>query len=255
MNNDIQPSNIAAKMLNLKAKKLRVSPFIEGWRKLTRQTQVDLGGYILQIDNAAMNARIRSQIYRGVYEVSKLVVAESILRLDDHVLELGAGLGLVTVQAAKVCGSNNVTSYEAVPRNVEIIQRNLSLNKLSADVRARAIGDSDGSVDFFVNDDAISSSTNASRGQLKITAPCDDVRRVMNELRPTVLLIDIEGTELDVVPMLELSNVRAVMIQIHGDVVSDVAASQIMQHFLNAGLLYLHMCSIGNVWAFERADS
>ncbi|ADZ72685.1 Methyltransferase, FkbM family protein [Polymorphum gilvum SL003B-26A1] len=248
---------MAAKMLRLKAKRFRASPLVEAWRKLTRQRQVPIAGFRLAVDDAVMNARVRSQVYRGVYEMSKFVVADALMRPGDRVLELGAGLGLVTVLAASRCGGDAVISFEAVPRNAELIRRNLALNGVTADVRARAIGKADGTIDFFVADDAISSSTSTTRGETgmaRIAVPCDDIRTVMAEVRPSVLLIDVEGTETDIVPLIDLSGVRAVMIQVHGDVVDDAAASTIMRAFLEAGLDHLHMCSIGNIWAFERPD-
>jgi FkbM family methyltransferase len=251
----LQP--IAAKMLRLKAKSFRRSPPLEAWRKLTRQRHVPIAGFRLCVDDVVMNARVRSQVYRGVYEMSKFVIADALIRPGDRVLELGAGLGLVTLLAASRCEARSVVSFEAVPRSADLIKRNLELNGLSADVRARAIGPEDGTVAFFVADDAISSSTSTARGKsgmTKITVPCDGVRSIIEQVQPTVLLIDVEGTETDIVPLMDLSGVRAIMIQIHGDVVDDASASQIMRTFLGAGLNYLHMCSIGNVWAFERPD-
>ncbi len=249
-------SSIAAKMLRLKPKNFRRSPPIEAWRKLTRQRHVPIAGFKMCIDHVAMNARVRSQVYRGVYEMSKFVVADAILRPGDRVLELGAGLGLVTVLAASRSG--NVVSFEAVPRNADLIKRNLDLNGVSADVRARAIGSEDGTVAFFVADDAISSSTSTARGDTgmtKITVPCDGIQSIMAEVRPSVLLIDVEGTETEIVPLIDVSGVRAVMIQIHGDVVDDASATGIMRKFLDGGLEFLHMCTIGNIWAFERPGS
>ena len=252
-----QPA-IAAKMLRLKAKNFRASPLVEAWRNITDQKKVPIAGFQFEVDKSVMNARVRSQVYRGVYEMSKFVIADALMRPGDRVLELGAGLGLVTVLAASRCGRDAVVSFEAVPRNADLIRRNLALNNVSADVRARAIGHVDGTIDFFVAADAISSSTNTVRGDTgmtKITVPCDNIQVVMAQVRPNVLLIDVEGTETDIVPLIDLSEVRAIMIQIHGDVVDDTTASNIMRTFLAAGLQHLHMCSIGNIWAFERPEA
>ncbi|MEO1067432.1 MAG: FkbM family methyltransferase, partial [Pseudomonadota bacterium] len=198
---------IAAKLPNLNPKRIRVSALEEGWRKLTRPKTVEIAGNRLHVDPTVMDQRTRSQAYRGVYEVTKLVAADAITKPEDRVLELGGGLGLVTVMAARKCEQGRVTTYEAVPQNASLIERNLELNSVSADVRARAIGAEPGEIEFYVTGYAVSSSSSAVRADAatdKIMAPRDAIASVMEEIDPTVLFIDIEGMEDEVVPLLDL---------------------------------------------------
>lgn len=240
--------------LRARQKALRANPATQLFRHITRPSFIETGGLRLLAPHGRVSRRVVSQIYRGVYETGKRIIAEALTRPGDRVLEAGAGMGLVTVAAAKIAGPDKVVSYEALPHASQIIRENLALNGLRADVRQRAVAARAQTLTFHVNDDIISSSAHASRGARSMDVEADGIADIVAEVKPDVLLMDIEGAEADVVPACPLDGLRAVMVQIHGDIVSDAEASAIMARFIASGLLFRHQVSIGNIWAFSRQD-
>ncbi len=233
-------------------KALRAPQLVAAWRLISAPMSVMQDGITLNLPGSGTDRRIRSQMLRGVYETSKRMVAEALLQPGDRVLELGAGLGLVTITAARIVGAANIVSYEAAPDTFAQLAANLRANKLSVDLRNRAIGTQDGTLTFHVNSDIISSGADATRGSRAIEVPADAVARIFAETTPDVMIMDIEGAEAHVVPTCPLGTLRAVMIQVHTDLVSDVAASAIMKQMIDAGLMFQIDLSFGNIWVFRR---
>lgn len=52
---------------------------------------------------------------RGDYEQDECTVVQTTLRPDDRVLEVGAGIGVITALCCRIAGDGNVTVYEANP--------------------------------------------------------------------------------------------------------------------------------------------
>ena len=234
-------------------KALRAPQLVAAWRTISGPKSVVQDGITLNLPGTGTDRRIRSQMLRGVYETPKRMVAEALLQPGDRVLELGAGLGLVTITAARIVGAANVVSYEAAPDTFAMLAANLRANHLSVDLRNRAIGTQDGTLTFYVNSDIISSAADATRGSRALEVPCDAAARTFAETKPDVMIMDIEGAEAQVIPTCPLGTLRAVMIQVHQDIVSDVAASAIMTQMIEAGLMYQIDLSFGNIWVFRRA--
>lgn len=73
-----------------------------------------------------------SLYYRGAYERGTLDVLGKLLRPGDHFADVGANIGLMSVFAARIIGSEGrVSAFEPHPETAEILRKNIALNALS----------------------------------------------------------------------------------------------------------------------------
>lgn len=193
--------------------------FVYQWRKLTRPNIVSLDGVKLHV-SADLPRGIRRALYRGDYEFSERRLVQEVLERSDRVLEVGSGIGLVSLNCIRICGEEAVVCYEANPRFASAIRRNFSLNNVSADIRNRALAERAGETEFFFQDKALSSSLVKRTDESRATkVPCDGIGDVVAAFRPTAIVMDVEGAEVDLLPAADLSGVRKLLIEIHAGVV------------------------------------
>lgn len=92
-------------------------------------------GHRLYVD--AHDTSLRpSLVTRGYWEAGVTSVLLRMVRPGQHVVEVGANIGWHTVLLASAVGpTGSVTAFEANPRMVEFLERNLAENGASANVR------------------------------------------------------------------------------------------------------------------------
>lgn len=188
---------------------------IEHEFKMKRQYKV-LRGVKIDVSQAAIDAYVKEQIVRGIYESEEYYILSECLKSEDRVLELGACVGFLSAAAAKVCGSKNVMCVEANPALIDVIKTNHDLNGVSPKTIAGIASDNDGEdVSFFVGERATGSSLLKRQGSREITQQTVDVNRLIEEFAPTFLMMDIEGSEIDLLPKLDLSALRIIVVEFH----------------------------------------
>lgn len=198
-------------------------------------------------------------IWRKSYEAPELLALQSLIRPDDRILELGAGMGLVSGVVAKRFPNAQFVSYEANPHLAPIIRNlhrrngisNVTLH--SAVVAPTASGDMR---QFRIHRNFTESSlvTN-SADMYSVDVPVHDPVDVMEQVKPDMLLCDIEGGEAELIPALPLAGVRAVVIELHPNILSRHEMSRIFDAFLTASLVPVVELSTATVMAFERVES
>jgi len=111
----------------------------ERWYRLSGQSNVSLDGVRLRAVGDGIPDEVTRLLRRGDYEFAERKLLLRILRADDRVLEVGAGIGALGLVAARVCGAENVLSYEPNPTTIPLIKANHSLNALHPGICAKAI--------------------------------------------------------------------------------------------------------------------
>ena len=179
---------------------------------------------------------IRKAIYAESYEASEARLVRRNLREDDRVLELGGGVGFVSLLCAKICGANNLTTYEPNPTAVAMIERNFALNGLSPNVHQAAAALEDGKTEFFMNDNVFSSSLLDRKNEAKPTpvTTCD-IRRLVKEHSPSVVVMDIEGAETDILPHAASASVRAMLVELHPHIVGQASIDTLVKQMEDVG--------------------
>lgn len=197
------------------------------FRSLRRQWHLSMGtthythwGVRLKTGPSDLPKTVRNHVFKGGYEAVEAELVTAILRPDDRVLEVGTGIGFVSILCAKLAGEGRVTSFEANPALEQIIRDNYAENGLSPDLRMKAVTVDGSPIRFFADPNILSSSLiDRDLPSTEITVVSDPMQAVMADVKPNVIVMDVEGAEVDLLPAADLNAVRAMIIEVHPHIV------------------------------------
>jgi FkbM family methyltransferase len=196
---------------------------------------------------------LRRRILAGRYERGESRAVLLHLEPDDVVLELGGGLGYLAALCALRVGSERVSTYEANPELLPLLERTLAANGVSPRVEHAVVGLAEGTSTFFVEHHFDSSSViRRSVEGRPVAVPQVDIRRVIEEVRPTFLIMDVEGAELDLVPAIPWGGIRKLLLEVHPALVGEVAVRRILDVLDGAGFVEQRWSSTTRKKLFRR---
>lgn len=160
-------------------------------------------GLKLWIDPENDDGVERSLYYTGSYETGTLEFIKNNLKKGECFVDVGANIGLMSLHAAKVIGSQGkVYSFEPHPNTVKILRFNVSLNSIeNIDVLEKGVGSQSGNAIIYdrwdVNRGGASLfSSNLEQEGFEIQVVTLD--EVFGETKISMIKIDVEGFELEV---------------------------------------------------------
>lgn len=204
-------------------------------RYKTKDGIVQLRGVSLDVADPLVTPLIREYVLRGNYESHEARLVQRLLQPSDRVLELGAGMGYLTIFTSKIVGDQNVFTFEANPGLEHLIRRNFMLNNVSPNLEIAMLGDGDGEETLFVAADFFASSMHSKNKGAPVSVPKKDLNQTIANLEPTVLLMDIEGGEIDIVRALIPGSIRLIMIECHPNLVGQDGLDKMEHHLENLG--------------------
>ena len=151
-----------------------------------------------------LHAKRVERINAAEYEGHEIRGALHVVREDDVVLEIGAGLGIVGAVIASNAKPKSVHSFEANPDLIPTIERLYELNGLEGVNSVRntvLLSDPErpASIPFHLRNSFLGSSLIEAEGRVRKTVdvPTASFGETSAELGATVLIMDIEGGELE----------------------------------------------------------
>jgi FkbM family methyltransferase len=165
------------------------------------------GALTVEVDSLRLSGAIRHRGYlhrvaTGAYEPLTRAVFRDAVRPGMVVLDVGAHLGLYSLTAASLCGSEGIVhAFEPDPRTFPYLVTNLADNGLGERVIAtqQAVSDSSTQAVLFMDDSNVATTGLAPSGgsDLTVLASCvalDDI--LPTDRRVGVIKLDVEGAEL-----------------------------------------------------------
>ncbi|MEM8654476.1 MAG: FkbM family methyltransferase [Pseudomonadota bacterium] len=203
-----------------------------------------------------IRGNVRLSLRRHAYEHYESEAALKVVRAGDIVLELGGGIGYMSTLVATKQAIDHVHVFEANPRLIPYIHDVHKVNKVTnATVHNAILGARKGKAKFHVRKNFLASSLSEIKGRPAIAIEDIDVvnaRATIKSIAPTVLICDIEGAEVDVIPRLDLSSVRVAIVETHPQWIGPKGINTVFQAFMDAGLAYSHRGSVRKVVCFRR---
>jgi FkbM family methyltransferase len=224
---------------------------LAAYRRRTRPQLITHHGIRLPLTEA-VSEEMRATLYSGRYEEREYEVLGKLLQAEDRVLELGSGLGFITVLCALRCGSERVTSVEANPHLLSTLRTTFLCNGVSPQLVPGVVSADGQAQTLFVNDNFWSSSTH-DRGGKPTLVPGVAFESLLQRYHPSVLVIDIEGGELALTGTTIAPDVRAIIIELHAAVTGVEGADQVRSWITRHGFQITRDWGNRSVVVFERA--
>jgi FkbM family methyltransferase len=169
---------------------------------------------------AEASAAHRRELYAERYERGEARCVLWGLESDDVVMEVGAGVGFVSTLCALRVGSSRVTCYEANPALLPRIRETFAANGVAPALVNAALAREAGEAKLFVEREFVASSSHErSAGARALRVPQLAVNEELRRVRPTCLVIDIEGGESELLPAIDWAGVRKLVIEVHPHVI------------------------------------
>jgi FkbM family methyltransferase len=223
---------------------------------VTKPSKLKLGDIIVPLEATAELKQVRRRVYAGRYEDPERRAIAAIVRPDDSVLEIGAGVGIVSASIASRLGKNGrLITYEANPNLERSIVAVAEANHFTYRPRIASVGAEKGQIEFYINADTFESSSTHDRGrgsQSLISISQHSLQDVFDEVQPNVLLIDIEGAETNILSWTFPSTLRAICAEFHPHIVGDREVTRLVRNLLNQNFNLLLDQSGERVFAFSR---
>src|SRR3954468_9922330 len=183
-----------------------------------------------------MSRRVEQAISKGGYERDELRLIGMVLSPSDVVLELGAGLGLVSAYCAKRVGSGRVFAFEANPDLEPCIRETYALNGVEPALEMSAIRATSGRVTLYRTRHLYSSSIiRRSPAAIPTEVPGKALIYVVEKIRPTFLIVDVEGAESELFDRAQLPGVTKILMELHERIIGAEKVQEIRRSLAALG--------------------
>ncbi len=211
----------------------------------------DNHGVMLPVKHRLVSPGIAREIYLGDYETKEIEIISRRLASDDVVFGVGAGLGYLSAYCAKRVGSDKVFTYEANPELIPLIRETHARNSVAPTVTNALLAQGEGEREFRIEDDFWASSAHREGGRA-IAVRQVDLNGELARIRPSFMIVDIEGGEAEFFAGADLSAVQKICVETHPDVLGDRVLSDMFAGLVAKGFALDFSLIRKNVFFFHR---
>jgi FkbM family methyltransferase len=194
-------------------------------------------------------------LLRGEYESGELNIVSHTLSADDIVLEIGTGLGLLSAYCAKKIGDQRVSTVEANPNIRSIIEHTYALNLVSPKLTFAVASTQTQTTRFYTepNDLWGSSLHKNSTTSVATDIQAIDINELIHKHSPTYLIMDVEGSEKELIPHISWHTIRKLQIELHGKFIGNQEVDKLIEHLDSCGFVFNKCLSSGEQYYFSQS--
>jgi len=229
---------------------------------------VQLHGLSVPIDRRLMSDKIVRSMMRGRYEAGEASALPRLVRQGERVVEVGAGVGVLTALIARRTPAELVVALEANPRLQDYIVELHRLNGARTVVRQALVTPqpTDGTASLFLHEDFWASSPAwiKRRSQVGIVqVPAMSLSEIAETWRPTLLIVDVEPfaawTHAEGPPHAlagaDFRPFERVLLELKAKQFPPAAIKRVFDHFSAQGFAFDVEVSSGVLVLFRRLDA
>ncbi len=206
-----------------------------------------------------LNEKRIERINAARYEGQEIAGALHVTGPEDRVLELGAGLGVVGAVTQLNAKPAAMVSYEANPNMIPHIEALYALNRIKSKIKLNnkvllSEPEPPEHVEFFLRNSFLGSSLTDSdkRQTTAVKVPTAKFEALRKSFKPTVLLMDIEGGELELLRHANLDGLRAIVLEFHPESYGTEGMRECKNILREAGFARVNEISTRTVWTCLR---
>jgi FkbM family methyltransferase len=185
-----------------------------------------IGDHSVFVDEISYGPKVVAALQTADYELPERLFTEKMLLPSDRVLEVGTGIGVVSMAAAAHTSPDQVRTFDGNPYIIADAKKNFAFNRkdgitaATGVLKSRAhLKRSEKTVKFTVLKDFWASHIGTGRPGSHLVEIVDvPIRCLEHEIaahRANVLIIDIEGGEIDLLGGADLSPIRLIIMETH----------------------------------------
>lgn len=216
------------------------------------------------IDTKRYVGYVREVLDSGAYEQHERELVQKLVKPGDRVIEIGTAIGVVCMSAAAIVGVTNIVSFDANPEIIADAKANFRRNNLDGIdarcgvIRARAVVTSATHVPFYIDQEFWGSRLDASPdtpGIVKtVTVPYYCLEDEIADHAANVLIVDIEGGEIDLLQHADLTGVELMIVETHRWLVGEAPTDDLLRRITSKGFKLSVEDLNGRVVVFQRAE-
>lgn len=219
-------------------------------------------GVRIPLDRRIVTPPIEAALRAGAYESDETRSLPEVVRDGDRVLELGAGMGFVSTILASRTRAASIVAMEANPLLIPFIDRVHRLNGVAARVEVlngvASVGrTAQTSARFYARRDFWMSSLSPEPYAYEqvFDVPLRPLDELLAERRINMIVCDIEGGEVALLPEADLSGVDRVYVEVHDHLTGLSGVKALFDALSDKGFAYDLRHSCGSVVLFTKIGS
>lgn len=226
---------------------------------------IQLHGLSVPVDRRFMSEKIINAMRAGRYEGGEANVLPRLVRPGERVVEVGAGVGVLTALVAKITPAELVVAIEANPGLQDYIAELHRLNGAQTIVRQALVTPSQGpaTAKLYLHEDFWASSPAWISRRSQIGAaevPVISVAEIAETWRPSLLIVDVEPlaawTHAQEPPHAlagaDFRPFERVLLEVKAKQFPPASVKRVFDHFSSQGFAYAVNISSGSLVMFER---
>jgi FkbM family methyltransferase len=213
-------------------------------------------GVLIPFDPAIITPAIQHAIESGYFEAEEAAQLPHIVKPDDIVLDIGAGIGFISTLIAR--RAERVISVEANPDLLPFMKTLHRVNGVRNATPINAVlGESgSGMATFYQRDDfwmgSLAAGPNPYTATVKV--PCMGLNKLLRRERITLIVCDIEGAESVLFTDAKLCCVDRVYLELHDHITGLKGVSSVFEAMAAHGFAYDPRFSSGAIVLFRRVQ-
>ncbi|MBQ0804410.1 MAG: FkbM family methyltransferase [Sulfitobacter sp.] len=209
-----------------------------------------------------LKRRILETMIDGSFEKPEIDAGLGCIKPGDRVIEMGAGSGTVGAILTKNIPDVQIMWFEANPNLLPAINELYAHNGLTDrnTVQNKAVvagKDAPKTIDFFVRKNFLGSRVFAENNEPdveEVKVKTIQYEKLRKDFRHNVLMMDIEGAELDFLRGADLSDVDLVIIELHRKVYHRPGMQECKRAFADQGFILDEAHSKRSVFTYKKQN-
>lgn len=211
-------------------------------------------GLRLELPRSMLTDPIRDAFTKNYYESAESDELGYLLQDGEVVLEIGAGIGFISTLCAKDSRVRKVFAVEANPELIPICRRTYQLNQVSVELFHEMLGTEDGTALFHLHRDFWASSATAWNGSQQVEVPKTSFQKRLDQISPSLLIVDIEGGEFDLFDGVQMPSVKKILMEIHQNVIGRAGVKKVFDTLSAQNFHYDQWHSSRGIVTFSKID-